>query len=66
MLIFKRLTNSILYLFRIDVAGSVIDLALRRLDFYKNFRNINQSSANLQINFLLLLIDNEKYNMGLK
>lgn len=60
-----QLINSILYLFPIDVAESIVDLALRRLDIYKNFRNINQLSANLQINFLLLLIDNKKYSMAL-
>lgn len=60
-----QLINSILYLFPIDVAESIVDLALRRLDIYKKFRNINQLSANLQINFLLLLIDNKKYNMAL-
>lgn len=60
-----QLINSILYLFPIDVAESIVDFALRRLDIYKKFRNINQLSANLQINFLLLLIDNKKYNMAL-
>lgn len=60
-----QLINSILYIFPIDVAESIVDLALRRLDIYKKFRNINQLSANLQINFLLLLIDNKKYNMAL-
>lgn len=60
-----RLINSILYLFPIDVAESIVDLALKRLNDYKNFRNLNQLAANLQINFLLLLIDNKKYNAAL-
>lgn len=60
-----QLINSILYLFPIDVAESIVDLTLKRLDIYKKFRNINKLSANLQINFLLLLIDNKKYNMAL-
>lgn len=61
-----RLVNSILYLFPIDVAESIVNLALKRLDDYKNFRNINQLSANLQINFVLLLVDNKKYSKALK
>ena len=60
-----RLINSILYLFPIDVAESIVNLALKRLNDYKNFRNLNQLAANLQINFLLLLIDHKKYNMAL-
>ncbi len=60
-----RLINSILYLFPIDVAGSIVNLALRRLKNYKNFRNFNQLSANLQINFILLLIDNKKFSTAL-
>lgn len=60
-----RLINSILYLFPVDVAESIVDLALKRLNDYKNFRNLNQLAANLQINFLLLLIDNKKYNTAL-
>lgn len=60
-----RLINSILYLFPVDVAESIVDLVLKRLNDYKNFRNLNQLAANLQINFLLLLIDNKKYNTAL-
>lgn len=60
-----RLINSILYLFPVDVAESIVDLALKRLNDYKNFRNLNQLAANLQINFLLLLIENKKYNTAL-
>lgn len=60
-----RLINSILYLFPSDVAESIVNLALKRLKYYKNFRNLNQLAANLQINFLLLLIDNKKYNTAL-
>lgn len=60
-----RLINSILYLFPIDVAESIMDLAIKRLNDYKNFRSINQLSANLRINFLLLLIDNKNYSRAL-
>lgn len=60
-----RLINSILYLFPSDVAESIVNLALKRLKYYKNFRNLNQLAANLQINFLLLLIDNKKYDTAL-
>lgn len=60
-----RLINSILYLFPIDVAESIVNLALKRLKDYKNFRNFNQLSANLQINFILLLIDNKKFSTAL-
>jgi len=60
-----RLINSIFYLFPIDVAESIVNLVLKRLKYYKNFRNFNQLSANLQINFLLLLIENKKYSMAL-
>lgn len=60
-----RLINSILYLFPVDVAESIVNLALKRLNDYKSLRNLNQLAANLQINFLLLLIDNKKYNMAL-
>lgn len=60
-----RLINSILYLFPIDIAESIVSLALNRLNDYKNFRNLNQLAANLQINFVLLLIDNKKYSMAL-
>lgn len=60
-----RLINSILYLFPIDTAESIVSLALIRLKDYKNFRNIKQLSANLQINFILLLIDNKEYSTAL-
>ena len=60
-----RLINSILYLFPVNIAESIVNLALNRLNDYKNFQNLNQLAANLQINFLLLLIDNKKYNKAL-
>lgn len=60
-----QLINSILYLFPIDVAESIVNLALKRLNDYENFRNINQLAANLQINFVLLLVDNKKYSKSL-
>lgn len=60
-----QLINSILYLFPIDVAESIVDLTLKRLNDYENFRSINQLSANLRINFLLLLIDNKNYSRAL-
>ena len=60
-----RLINSILYLFPIDTAESIVDLALNRLKNYEDFRNLNQLSTNLQINYILLLIDNKKINTAL-
>jgi len=60
-----QLINSILYQFPIDVAEPIVNLALNRLKDYKNYQNINQLSANLRINFLLLLIKNKKYSTAL-
>lgn len=60
-----RLINSILYLFPIDTAESIVDLALKRLKNYDNFRSFHHLSTNLQINFILLLIDNKKNNTAL-
>lgn len=42
-----------------------MDLALNRLKNYEDFRNLNQLSTNLQINYILLLIDNKKINTAL-
>lgn len=60
-----RLINSILYLFPTDVAGSIVNLALKRLDYYKNLRNFSKTSANLQINYLLLLMKDGEYQKAL-
>lgn len=60
-----RLVNSILYLFPIDIAGSIVDLLLKRLEEYKNLGNIRKLSGNLQINYLLLLIKNREYQTAL-
>lgn len=60
-----RLINAILYLFPIDIAKSIVNLAFKRINDYNNFRSMNQMVANLQINYLLLLIDNKKYSMAL-
>lgn len=57
--------NSILYLFPIDVAESIKNLALERIDDYKNFQNTNQLSANFQINFILMLMENNLYEKAL-
>lgn len=61
-----RLINSILYLFPIDVAGSIVSLVLERLEFYKKFRDISQLSANIRINYVLLLMKNEEYLAALQ
>lgn len=61
-----RLINSILYLFPIDTAESIVDLALNRLKNHEDFRNLNQLSTNLQINYILLLIDNKKNQYSIK
>lgn len=61
-----RLINSILYLFPIDTAASIMDLALSRLENYKKFGNTSKLSANLQINYLFLLIENEEYLTALE
>ncbi|GEK90742.1 transcriptional regulator [Alkalibacterium kapii] len=60
-----RLINSILYLFPIDTAGSIVNLVLKRLENYKHLGNIHKLSANIQINYLLLLIKNDEYNLAL-
>lgn len=60
-----RLINSILYLFPIETAGSIINLILKRLEDYKKLGNINKLSGNLQVNYILLLIENRKYNTAL-
>lgn len=61
-----RLINSILYLFPIDVAESIVNLALERLSYYKDLRDISQLSANIQINYILLLIKNKEYTPALQ
>lgn len=60
-----RLINSILYLFPVEVAGCIMSLALKRLKDYKKFGKTNRLSANLQINYILLLTENKKYNNAL-
>lgn len=60
-----RLINSILHLFPIDTTGSIVKLALNRLKDYENLGNTSKLSANLQINYLLLLIKNRKYETAL-
>lgn len=60
-----RLINSILYLFPIDRVGSMVSLVLKRLDKYKNLGNTLKLSANLQINYILLLIENRDYHSAL-
>jgi Rgg/GadR/MutR family transcriptional activator len=60
-----RLINSILYLFPIDTVGSIVTLVLKRLDKYKNLGNTFKLSANLQINYILLLIENREYDIAL-
>lgn len=61
-----KIINNLFFLFSLDSAESIKSLALNRLSIYKDFRNINQTSANLKINFLLLLIENKKYSRALK
>lgn len=56
-----HLINSILYLFPIETAGAIVDLALERLKDYQKLRNISKISANLQINYLLLLMNEGEY-----
>lgn len=60
-----RLVNSILYVFPIDTAGSIVDFMLKRLEDYKNLGNTRKISGNLQINYLLLLIKNREYQTAL-
>lgn len=60
-----RLINSILYLFPVDTAGSIVKLLLKRLEDYKNLGDISKLSANLQINYLLLLIENNRHRSAL-
>lgn len=61
-----RLINSILYIFPLDTAASIMDLALSRLENYKKLGNTSKLSANLQINYLFLLIENEEYHTALE
>ena len=60
------LINSILYLFPIDVAESIMTIALNRLEDFKKFRNIHQLSANFQINFILMLMENNQFEKALE
>lgn len=61
-----RLINSILHLFPTETAGSIVELALNRLEKYKNLGDIKKLSANLQINYLLLLIKDSEYQTALE
>lgn len=56
-----RLINSILYLFPINTARSIVRLALKRLENYKKLGSVHKLSANIQINYVLLLIENGDY-----
>ena len=60
------LINSILYLFPVDVAESIMTIALNRLEDFKSFRNIHQLSANFQINFILMLMENKQFEKALE
>ena len=60
------LINSILYLFPVDVAESIMTIALNRLEDFKSFRNIHQLSANFQINFILMLMENNQFEEALE
>lgn len=60
------LINSILYLFPVDVAESIMTIALNRLEDFKSFRNIHQLSANFQINFILMLMENNQFEKALE
>lgn len=60
-----QLLNNILYLFPIDTAVSIVSLALKQLKKYKNLRGINNLSANMQMNLVLLLIQHKRYETAL-
>ena len=60
-----RLINSTLYLFPIETAGSIVNLVLKRLEKYKKLGKVSKLSANLQINYVLLLIENRKHSTAL-
>lgn len=53
-------------IFEADVAGSIVDLVLKRLKFYKNFKHMNQFTSNLLLNYLLILIEDKNYKLALK
>ena len=61
-----HLINNVLYLFPIDTAYSIACLALKQLENYQIFRGVNNLSASIQMNLLLLLIENKRYETAFK
>lgn len=56
-----RLINSMLYIFPIDEAKSIVSMAKERLNKYKQLRSVTKLSANFQMNYILLLIKNDLF-----
>lgn len=60
-----QIINNIIYLFPIDTAVSIGHLAVNQLEKYKELRGVNNLSISIQMNLLLLLIENERYETAL-
>lgn len=60
-----ELINSILYVFPAEIAESIVDIAVNRLEAYKNLRSVYPSIANLRLNLILLQINNQQYESAL-
>lgn len=61
-----KLINSILYVFPVDIAESIVSLSIKRLKSYANLKSIKGLSANMQLNYLLLLIENKRFEQALE
>lgn len=60
-----ELINSILYIFPAEIAESIVNMAVKRLNDYKNLRSVNPLIANLRLNLILLQINSQEYERAL-
>lgn len=59
------LINNILYIFPVEIAESIVDMAVNRLEAYKNMRSVNPLIANLRLNLVLLQINSKEFKRAL-
>ncbi|OJF92144.1 helix-turn-helix domain-containing protein [Alkalibacterium sp. 20] len=60
-----QIINNIIYLFPVNTAVSIGQLAVNQLEKYKEMRGVNNLSISIQMNLLLLLIENGQYEAAL-